>query len=116
MTGYRATNSTIVPINGAIVPIKVLSCQWRLIEESAGEAVHRHCLHSLERARHLKVPIRVKFEWREKEGAIRPGKVAIIEWSPPNRQSPDAINAKLLSGEKQFGCRRPRSVCALVSQ
>jgi hypothetical protein len=39
--------------------------------------------HSLGVARHLKVPIRVKFEWREKEGAARPGKVAIIESAPP---------------------------------
>ena len=40
--------------------------------------------HALGIARHLKVPIRVKFEWRRKDGAARPGKVAILEWSPSN--------------------------------
>jgi hypothetical protein len=40
--------------------------------------------HSLGLARHLRMPIRVKFEWRRKEGAARPGQVALLQWSPPN--------------------------------
>jgi hypothetical protein len=38
--------------------------------------------HSLGLARHLRVPLRVKFEWRDKEGAARPGQRAVMEWSP----------------------------------
>ncbi len=38
--------------------------------------------HSLGLARHLRVPIQVRFEWRHKEGAARPGQVGILEWSP----------------------------------
>jgi hypothetical protein len=38
--------------------------------------------HSLGLARTLDVPIQVRFEWRHKEGAARPGEVAILEWSP----------------------------------
>lgn len=40
--------------------------------------------HSLGIARHLRMPIRVRFEWRHKEGAARPGQAAILEWSPPS--------------------------------
>lgn len=40
--------------------------------------------HSLGIARHLRTPLRVRFEWRHKEGAARPGQVAILEWSPPS--------------------------------
>jgi hypothetical protein len=40
--------------------------------------------HALGIARHLRIPIRVKFEWRHKDGAARPGEVAVLEWSPPN--------------------------------
>jgi hypothetical protein len=40
--------------------------------------------HSLGLARHLRIPIRVKFEWRHKEGVARPGQLAILEWTPPN--------------------------------
>lgn len=40
--------------------------------------------HALGLARHLRLPIRVKFEWRHKDGAARPGEAAVLEWSPPN--------------------------------
>ncbi len=40
--------------------------------------------HSLGIARHLRVPLRVRFEWRHKDGAARPGQAAILEWSPPS--------------------------------
>lgn len=40
--------------------------------------------HSLGIARHLGIALRVKFEWRHKHGAARPGQVAILEWSPAN--------------------------------
>jgi hypothetical protein len=39
--------------------------------------------HSLRLARHLRIPIRVRFQWRHKEGAALPGKIAVLEWSPP---------------------------------
>lgn len=38
--------------------------------------------HSLGIARHLQVAIEAKFEWRNKEGAVRPGQVGILQWSP----------------------------------
>lgn len=41
-------------------------------------------LHSLGIARQLRIAIRVKFEWRHKDGAARPGQAAILEWSPPS--------------------------------
>ena len=37
---------------------------------------------SLKLARHLKVPIRVVFEWHNKDGAAHPGKRSILEWTP----------------------------------
>ncbi len=37
---------------------------------------------SLKLARHLKVPIRVVFEWHNKDGAAHPGKRGILEWTP----------------------------------
>ncbi len=37
---------------------------------------------SLNLARHLKVPIRVVFEWHNKDGAAHPGKRGILEWTP----------------------------------
>jgi len=40
--------------------------------------------HALRIARHMRVPIRARFEWRHKEGAARPGQTAILEWSPPS--------------------------------
>ena len=40
--------------------------------------------HSLGLARHLRVPIRARFEWRHKEGAARPGQAAVLQWSPPS--------------------------------
>ncbi len=40
--------------------------------------------HALGLARHLRLSIRVKFEWRHKEGAARPGEIAVLEWSPPS--------------------------------
>lgn len=40
--------------------------------------------HSLGIARHLRTAIRVKLQWRHKEGAARPGQVAVLEWSPLN--------------------------------
>ncbi len=39
--------------------------------------------HALGLARHLRTSIRVKFEWRHKVGAARPGQAALLEWSPP---------------------------------
>jgi hypothetical protein len=41
--------------------------------------------HTLGIARQLRVPVRVRFEWRQKDGAARPGQTAVLEWSPPNR-------------------------------
>ena len=38
--------------------------------------------HSLRLARALGVPIDVKFEWRMKEGAARPGETAVLRWEP----------------------------------
>lgn len=38
--------------------------------------------HSLGLARHLRVAIEVRFEWRSKEGAARPGQKGILAWSP----------------------------------
>ncbi len=38
--------------------------------------------HSLKLARTLGISIRVEFEWREKEGAVRPGRRGLLEWSP----------------------------------
>jgi len=40
--------------------------------------------HSLGLARHLRLPVEVKFEWREKEGAANPGRVAMLQWTPPS--------------------------------
>jgi hypothetical protein len=40
--------------------------------------------HSLGLARHLRIPIHVRFEWRDKDGAAHPGQVAVLEWLPPN--------------------------------
>jgi hypothetical protein len=40
--------------------------------------------HTLGLARHLRVPVRVRFEWRLKEAAAHPGRTAILEWSPAN--------------------------------
>ena len=40
--------------------------------------------HSLGLARHLRIPIHVRFEWRAKDGAARPGQMAVLEWSPPS--------------------------------
>jgi hypothetical protein len=40
--------------------------------------------HSLRLARHLRLPIEVRFEWRVKDGAAHPGKVANIQWAPPS--------------------------------
>ena len=38
--------------------------------------------HSLQLARALAIPIELKIEWRNKQGAARPGDVGILEWSP----------------------------------
>ena len=38
--------------------------------------------HSLTLARELNVPIKIVFEWREKDGAAHPGQRGIIEWTP----------------------------------
>lgn len=38
--------------------------------------------HSLGLARALSMPIYIRFEWRDKEGAANPGKMAILEWEP----------------------------------
>lgn len=38
--------------------------------------------HSLKLARALKIPIEARFEWRDKEGAARPGETAILRWEP----------------------------------
>jgi len=40
--------------------------------------------HSLGLARHLQIPVEVRFEWREKQGAAHPGKIGSIKWSPVN--------------------------------
>lgn len=38
--------------------------------------------HSLRVARAIEIPIDVRFEWRNKEAAARPGEEAILEWAP----------------------------------
>ncbi len=38
--------------------------------------------HSLGLARALDIKIQLRFEWRHKEGAARPGETAVLEWSP----------------------------------
>jgi len=38
--------------------------------------------HSLRVARALETPIEVRFEWRHKEGAARPGEEALLTWAP----------------------------------
>jgi hypothetical protein len=38
--------------------------------------------HSLKLARAVGVSIQVLFEWREKEGAVLPGKRGVLEWTP----------------------------------
>ena len=40
--------------------------------------------HALGLARHLRASIRVRFEWRHKDGAARPGEAAVLEWSSPS--------------------------------
>jgi hypothetical protein len=40
--------------------------------------------HTLGLARHLRVPVRVRFEWRHKAGAAHPGRTAVLEWTPAN--------------------------------
>lgn len=40
--------------------------------------------HSLGLARHLRLPIEAKFEWRNKPDAVRPGESALLRWSPPS--------------------------------
>lgn len=41
---------------------------------------------SLGLARALGVPIEVKFEWRQKEGAAHPGATAVLQWAPGEDQ------------------------------
>jgi hypothetical protein len=36
----------------------------------------------LELAQRLKVPVQVRFEWRDKAGAAHPGKTGSLEWTP----------------------------------
>lgn len=38
--------------------------------------------HSLRLARALRVPIKVTFEWRDKDGATHPGQTGVLEWAP----------------------------------
>jgi len=38
--------------------------------------------HSLGLARELRMPIKVTFEWRNKDGASRPGETGVLEWTP----------------------------------
>jgi hypothetical protein len=38
--------------------------------------------HSLSVAQALKISIKVKLEWRDKDGAAHPGKTAVLEWTP----------------------------------
>ena len=38
--------------------------------------------HSLRLARALQVPIELRLEWRNKDGAAHPGEQAVLEWSP----------------------------------
>lgn len=38
--------------------------------------------HSLRVARALEIPIELRFEWRNKKGAARPGEEAMLEWAP----------------------------------
>jgi hypothetical protein len=40
--------------------------------------------HSLRLARHMKISIEAKLEWREKDGAAHPGEFGLLRWSPPN--------------------------------
>jgi hypothetical protein len=38
--------------------------------------------YSLRLAQYLKVPVSVRVEWRNKEGAAHPGEIALLEWKP----------------------------------
>jgi len=38
--------------------------------------------HSLRLARALEVPLQLRFEWREKDGAAHPGETGVLEWAP----------------------------------
>jgi hypothetical protein len=39
--------------------------------------------HALRLARALRIPIEVTLEWRDKDGAARPGQTALLRWAPP---------------------------------
>jgi hypothetical protein len=41
--------------------------------------------HSLRLARKLGIPIKIEFQWRDKEGAAHPGKRGVLEWEPEAR-------------------------------
>ncbi len=47
----------------------------------------RHVLHL---ARQLKVPVQVDFEWRNVEGAAKPGQRGSLSWSPRDNKRADA--------------------------
>jgi hypothetical protein len=38
--------------------------------------------HTLRLARAIPVPVHLRLEWRDKDGAARPGEEAVLEWAP----------------------------------
>ena len=47
-----------------------------------GVAASVACEHSMRLAKALGVPIKLTFEWRDKDGAAYPGRTGVIEWTP----------------------------------
>ena len=45
---------------------------------------NKSCESAFRLAKALNIPLRVTFEWREKEDAAHPGQTGVIEWSPGN--------------------------------
>jgi hypothetical protein len=47
-----------------------------------GVDANRAWEHSLGIAREDEIPIKVKFEWRDRDDAAHPGEIGILEWTP----------------------------------
>lgn len=47
-----------------------------------GVDANRAWEHSLAIAREEKIPIKVAFEWRDRDGAAHPGQTGVLEWTP----------------------------------
>jgi len=56
--------------------------------------------HSLKLARAIAISIKVEFEWRDKEGAVHPGRRGVLEWSPPE---PARVRSPRLARAREAG-------------